>query len=44
MTDTEEWGEPSFNIGLCTCEHTPDEHGWTGCNVDGCECEANWEE
>ena len=30
--------------GPCTCEHEQEEHGWDGCSVDGCECEAHWEE
>lgn len=30
--------------GVCTCEHEPKEHGWGSCDVDGCECEAGWEE
>lgn len=35
--------EPYFT-GECTCEHLPDEHGWIGCNAEGCTCEACWEE
>jgi len=35
--------EPYFT-GTCTCDHTPNEHGWGGCNVDDCKCEAGWEE
>lgn len=30
--------------GPCTCEHEQEEHGWGGCNIDGCNCEAGWEE
>lgn len=30
--------------GPCTCDHEPDEHGWGSCNVEGCQCEAGWEE
>lgn len=30
--------------GPCTCEHGPGEHGWDGCNVEGCECEGSWTE
>jgi len=28
----------------CTCEHDPDQHGWQGCDVEGCDCDAHWEE
>jgi hypothetical protein len=31
-------------IGPCTCEHAPEEHGWGSCDVEGCPCEAGWEE
>ncbi len=34
----------SFNHGKCTCEHEPEEHGWINCDVEGCDCDANWEE
>lgn len=30
--------------GPCTCEHEPEQHGWGSCGVDGCACEAGWEE
>lgn len=30
--------------GPCTCDHDEERHGWCGCTVDGCECEAHWEE
>jgi hypothetical protein len=30
--------------GPCTCVHEDDDHGWGGCGVDGCDCEAGWEE
>lgn len=30
--------------GPCTCDHEPEEHGWGSCDVEGCECEAGWEE
>ena len=36
-------GEAYF-IGPCTCDHDEGEHGWGACDVDGCECEAGWEE
>lgn len=38
------WEErPTFQ-GECTCEHDRDEHTWGACDVDGCPCEAGWEE
>lgn len=30
--------------GPCTCQHESKQHGWTGCDVEGCGCEAHWEE
>lgn len=33
-----------FNRAYCNCEHDADQHGWMGCLVDDCSCEANWEE
>jgi hypothetical protein len=30
--------------GTCVCDHEADEHGWGSCDVDGCPCEAGWEE
>lgn len=36
-------GELSF-CGPCTCEHELEEHGYIFCNVEGCKCEAHWEE
>ena len=43
--DQEEWVEVwvAF-VGLCTCDHERDEHGWGSCDVEGCDCEAGWEE
>lgn len=31
-------------VGNCVCDHTQEEHGWGGCGVDDCVCEAGWEE
>lgn len=31
-------------VGPCTCTHEPEQHGWGSCGVEGCECEAGWEE
>ena len=39
----DEW-PPIFNHKMCTCGHTPNQHGWVGCEVKGCECQAFWEE
>lgn len=34
--------EPEF-MG-CTCDHSPQDHGWIECNIDGCDCEGCWVE
>ena len=26
----------------CTCDHEPVEHGYGGCEVEGCPCLAYW--
>ena len=31
-------------VGPCSCDHEDEQHGWGSCSVDGCECEAGWEE
>lgn len=31
-------------VGSCTCTHEKEQHGWGSCDVEGCECEAGWEE
>jgi len=31
-------------VGPCTCEHEEEDHGWGSCGVEGCECQAGWEE
>ncbi len=33
-----------FDSASCECEHLADDHGWLGCEVEGCPCEARWEE
>lgn len=48
MNDDNEYELPpeeqvSF-VGSCTCDHDEEEHGWTACDVDRCNCEAHWEE
>lgn len=35
--------EASFR-GPCTCDHEPEDHSWGQCGVEGCACEAGWEE
>ncbi len=40
----EYWEETQYFNGPCTCEHGEDEHGWGSCDVEGCDCEAGWEE
>lgn len=27
----------------CSCDHETIEHGYAGCEVEGCPCEASWE-
>jgi len=34
---------PQF-VGPCTCDHEPEDHGWGKCDVEGCDCEAGWED
>lgn len=29
--------------GECTCQGHDGPHGWTGCEVDSCNCERHWE-
>jgi len=44
MTDSEgEWEEHVCFVD-CSCEHSPDEHGWGHCDVDDCDCKGGWEE
>ena len=33
-----------FGFADCNCAHTPEQHGWQECDVDGCGCCAYWEE
>ena len=46
MDDWEEddWEEQEAYLVGCTCVHESDEHGWGGCEVEGCDCEGAWEE
>ena len=44
-TDTDDDYEEHVTFhGPCTCEHTQEDHSWGHCDVDGCNCEAGWEE
>lgn len=35
--------DPHF-AGHCSCEHYKGQHSWGSCGVEGCDCEAGWEE
>ena len=37
-------GDYSYFMGPCTCGHDLQDHGWLACDIDGCDCEAHWEE
>jgi hypothetical protein len=44
MDDIDDFPEDhAYFEGPCTCTHEPEEHGYIGCEVDGCECNAHWE-
>lgn len=32
-----------FNSDECICGHEDEDHGYGGCEVNDCECKANWE-
>lgn len=36
--------QATYLEGPCTCLHPLEDHGWGGCGVDGCPCEAGWTE
>lgn len=42
----DDWDCPEDHVTFngCTCDHDPEEHGWSQCEVEGCECEGCWEE
>ena len=47
MADDDESECPEEQIyfgGTCTCQHDHEDHGWGHCSVEGCDCEAGWEE
>ena len=44
MYEEEDEEEESASFRGCTCDHTPDEHGWGECLIEGCPCEGGWEE
>lgn len=33
-----------FDSLSCKCEHESEDHGWDGCKIEGCACDASWEE
>jgi hypothetical protein len=42
---TEGWPEERFvELVGCTCPHDFNDHGWSGCKVDGCMCAGAWDE
>jgi hypothetical protein len=44
MTE-DEWVEDQASFMECTCDHDPEEHGWSHCEaVDNCNCKGHWEE
>ena len=44
MSDEEDYcPEDNAYLADCTCDHSEKEHGWTGCEVEGCNCEGHWE-
>lgn len=47
MNPDDEWDCPEDHVtfaGPCTCAHEPEHHTWGSCDVEGCACEAGWEE
>lgn len=42
--DDEPFEYTQYFEGPCTCEHEEEEHGWDGCRIEGCPCEAHWTE
>ena len=38
-----EYEEDTYFVG-CTCEHDPEQHGWSECDIEGCPCEGGWVE
>ncbi len=42
--DEADYEEHSYFMGLCTCDHTEEQHSWGDCDYEGCECQAGWEE
>jgi hypothetical protein len=38
--------ESEFMFGVdpeCSCEHDATQHGYSSCDVGGCQCVAHWE-
>jgi len=42
--EEEDFEYSTYFAGPCTCDHEEDAHGWGSCDVEGCTCEAGWEE
>ena len=41
--DEDEWEELAYVVG-CSCDHDPNDHSWSECEIDECTCEGHWEE
>lgn len=41
-----DWEQPIYfdPDGECRCLHDSSDHGWGGCEREGCPCTAHWEE
>lgn len=45
MDDCEdEYCEPTPSFLDCSCDHDSEDHGWSNCEIEECECEGHWEE
>ena len=44
--EDDEWyyAEYTYFEGPCTCLHDEEEHGWSACLADDCQCTAGWVE
>jgi hypothetical protein len=41
--EDEDWDIEPYLVN-CTCEHDAQEHDWSGCQEEDCNCEGHWEE
>ena len=39
-----EYVDVTYFVGPCICNHDQEDHGWAGCYVNGCPCDAHIEE